>query len=204
MTRPLIQRWTTYRTDHGRGDPITQPAGTHQLYPDRVVAWIDHTAFTDSSQFPALVEAAQQTPRQLLTLVGPHHECTRVYRALHRWLDDTMPKQLRTPKKRTAARPGTYPRCGETSPRTGRPCQAAAGWGTDRVGEGPCAHHGGSVEMKEAARELVREEMGVIQRLAEKAATGEPITGQDRLNGAIAIRVALVELQRRKRNGQKL
>lgn len=200
--RPLIRRWPQIRADHGKGQPITEPAGTYQELDDNLVAWVDDTSFRDTRQFPILTRTALGTPRQTLILVGPHHETTRVYQALHRWCDANLPKQL--PKMRAQPTPGTYARCGEISPRTGRPCQAAAGWGSDHIGEGPCAHHGGSVEMKEAARELVHEELDVLQRLARKASTGEAITVQDRLNGAIALRVALVEIERRKRAGRKL
>ncbi|WP_042427413.1 hypothetical protein [Streptacidiphilus anmyonensis] len=158
MTTPQrahIRRWHQYRADQGRGDPILGPAGTYRVLDDRVLAWVDQTAFRTTDLYSALSEAARHTRLRQITLIGPSSETQRVYNALHDWWDAVIPPEPPKPKPAKAPKThGPHPRCGRPR-KDGQPCQQYTGHGADDP-LGPCRAHGGStVGRHRRAEEMV-------------------------------------------------
>ena len=82
-----------------------------------------------------------------------------------------MAPQAMDPARRPAGH-GSRQRCGGTN-RAGRPCGNAAGKGTDHVGAGNCANHGGCTRSGRmaAAREQARAELAAL----DVAPVGDPL-----------------------------
>lgn len=81
------------------------------------------------------------------------------------------------------------PRCGQ--PRVdGLPCRAIAGAGTDTLGTGPCASHGGSTALQDQAVQDLHDRVRRFAALRRKSVT-QPLTLQEQLDSLTALREIL-------------
>lgn len=168
------------RPDPGQGAPD----------PGTVAVTADGFVIVYVGDEPGLVDAEALAPQlrqaREITLIG---DLWGAARPLKQQLLDTWTAAARA--RRAASKPPPAPkapplRCGRPR-KDGEPCRAWAGSGTDTPGSGPCRAHGGSTARRDAEVRRRAELAVMVAQFARKARTA-PLSPEDRLRAAVALR----------------
>lgn len=176
-----------------RGQQLPEPGTIVETSDGAMVLYVgDHPGQIDAEQYAAKLRQALT-----VTLVGHRARVGQPLRHLLQecwYAADRAASQAAKPPALPKPKPG---RCGRPR-KDGHPCGLAAGWGSDTPGQGACSLHGGSTAKRDAAARRLSEQVQTVSRLAAQAHIA-PLTVQERLTAAIALREVLAATRARQR-----
>ncbi|MDH6122031.1 hypothetical protein ABH930_006377 [Kitasatospora sp. GAS204A] len=186
-------RWPRIWVTVTRHEPEQQPFGVIEHHDDgrKLLHVADRWPYSTAAEARHLAE--QLRPASIVEIVGSGRLAIKPAKAALQmcWLEQDLAAHQSRPTVDDVGLDGR-PRCGQPRSKGGGPCGLRAGWGTDTLGAGPCAMHGGSTEQADAERRRLAERVRQVEGLARRAErTGAPLTALEVLAAGAVLREAL-------------